>query len=300
MAADGADSDAVETLALPDAQVRIDELRGFESPRLAGEDLSHVRMLAEMEGGLPPIIVHRQSMRVVDGMHRLRAAKLRGDEKVAVRFVDGNAASCFVLAVEANIRHGLPLSLADRKAAARRIVSSYPQWSDRRIAAVTGVAARTVAALRQPATGDGGQADAVRVGRDGRARPVNSAERREMASRLLAEDPSASLRAIAREAGVSPETVRSLRARLGGARKPAEDSRRDRQDRSGASSAGGHRQCRETRPGTWDDATGRSGRPALSMLLADPAVRSTEIGRALLRRTDSGFRPSCLPIVSRW
>jgi ParB-like chromosome segregation protein Spo0J len=283
IAADPADSDAVEPLQLHNARVRIDALRGSDSPRLQGEDLFHVRMLAEMEGGLPPIIVHRQTMRVVDGMHRLRAAQLRGLDHMDVRFVDGDAASCFVLGVEANVRHGLPLSLEDRKAAARRIVSSHPQWSDRRIASATGLAARTVASLRQPATGEGDQLAAVRVGRDGRARPVNGAERREVASRLLAENPKASLRAIAREAGVSPETVRNLRARLGRPRNPAVDSHHEGpQGRSDVSSRG-HRPCRETRAATWDDSSSRSGGSALPILLADPAVRSTEVGRALLR-----------------
>jgi hypothetical protein len=275
---------SAETPELPATRVWIDALRGSDSPRRAGEDLFHVRMLAEMEGQLPPIIVHRQSMRVVDGMHRLRAAKLRGDDHVDVRFVEGDSASCFVLAVEANVRHGLPLSLEDRRAAAARIVSSYPQWSDRRIASVAGLAARTVASLRQLATGDGDQVDAVRIGRDGRVRPVNGAERREIACRLLAEDPTASLRVIAREAGVSPETVRSLRTRLTGTLNATEDSRRQGgQRRAGGSSAGGHRPSRETTAAISDDATCRSGGPALAILMADPAVRSTEIGRALLR-----------------
>jgi hypothetical protein len=284
MAADTGASHVTEAVEPPAARVRIDALRGSDSPRLGGEDLLHVRMLAEMEGGLPPIVVHRQTMRVVDGMHRLRAAELRGEDVVDVRFVEGDSASCFVLAVEANVRHGLPLSLEDRKVAAARILSSYPQWSDRRIGAVAGLAARTVASLRQHATGEGGQLDAVRVGRDGRARPVNSAERREAAIRLLAQDPSASLRAIAREAGVSPETVRSLRSRLESPQNPVQNGHApEGQARPRGNSANGNGLCRDTRAATSDDPTGRSGGPALSILLADPAVRSTEIGRALLR-----------------
>jgi hypothetical protein len=38
-----------------------------------------------------------------------------------------------------NAAHGLPLSLADRKAAARRILGSYSDWSDRSIAAIAGI-----------------------------------------------------------------------------------------------------------------------------------------------------------------
>jgi hypothetical protein len=63
-------------------------------------------------------------MRVIDGMHRLRAAQLRGDHGVEVKFFDGDADEAFIAAVRANITHGLPLTLADRKAAAQRILAA--------------------------------------------------------------------------------------------------------------------------------------------------------------------------------
>jgi hypothetical protein len=52
--------------------------------------------------------------------HRLRAAVANGQEAVDVRYFDGSAADAFLRAVEANVKHGLPLSLADRRAAAQR------------------------------------------------------------------------------------------------------------------------------------------------------------------------------------
>ncbi|WP_214415751.1 ParB/RepB/Spo0J family partition protein [Sphaerisporangium fuscum] len=117
--------------------VAVSDLLPADSPRLEGENPDHVRLLAESEEEFPPIVVHRPTMRVVDGMHRLRAAVLRGAERVRVLFIDGvDEADLFVLAVEANIAHGLPLTLADRRAAAARIVASKPQFSDRAIAAV--------------------------------------------------------------------------------------------------------------------------------------------------------------------
>lgn len=105
-----------------------------DSPRLSGENADHAQLLAQIEGRLPPIVVHRASMRVIDGMHRLRAARQRGDTHVDVHFFDGDAAEAFVLAVELNNAHGLPLSLADRKAAAKRIMVDQPRLSDGRIA----------------------------------------------------------------------------------------------------------------------------------------------------------------------
>jgi ParB-like chromosome segregation protein Spo0J len=260
---------------LPVTKVRIESLRASDSPRLAGEDVEHLQMLAAMEGPLPPIIVHRPSMRVIDGMHRLRAARIRGDESVDARFVDGDDANCFVLGVEVNVRHGLPLSLADRKAAAARILGFFPEWSDRRVASVAGVAARTVAALRQSQTDGARLAGGVRVGLDGRTRPVDAAERRARAGKALVDNPGASLRQVARDAGVSPETVRHLRAQL----REGNNSPEARRQRPGF---GAGRQARRGAP-SCSRAAGRDGLSAMSVLMADPAVRSSEIGRALLR-----------------
>ncbi|MFD1048366.1 ParB N-terminal domain-containing protein, partial [Kibdelosporangium lantanae] len=114
-----------------------------DSPRLEGEDGEHIRALVELDVQLPPITVHRTTMRVIDGMHRLRAAVLRRQDFIDAYLVDAEPDDVFVLAVEANIQHGLPLTFADRKAAAARIVRSHPHWSDRAIAAKTGLSPKT-------------------------------------------------------------------------------------------------------------------------------------------------------------
>lgn len=269
----------------PIVQVRIDSLRGSDSPRLAGEDPGHLRALADLDGPLPPIVVHRQSMRVIDGMHRLRAAQLRGEKHVQARFFDGDEAACFVLAVEANVLHGLPLSLADRKVAAARILTSYPEWSDRRIATVAGLSARTVAAIREHRTSGARRLEAVRIGRDGRARPLDAARRRARASKLLADNPTASLRAIAREAGISPETVRGLRARL-----ELAGASEEGQGQTGSAHRGVSTGKRRKLSVPSCHAPGPDGTTDLSVvstLTADPALRSTDLGRALLRMLNS-------------
>ncbi|GAB3882596.1 hypothetical protein GCM10029964_040590 [Kibdelosporangium lantanae] len=97
-----------------------------DSPRVAGQDENHVRALARFEGRLPPIVVHRPTMRVVDGAHRLRAALHRGEDEIEVNFVDGPDHDLFVLAVELNAGQGLPLSRRDRMTAATRIVRTHP------------------------------------------------------------------------------------------------------------------------------------------------------------------------------
>ncbi|RQX33168.1 hypothetical protein DLJ57_19775, partial [Micromonospora chalcea] len=157
-----------ERFPLPDAAtedrsvlgetVPVSALLPGDSPRLAGENVEHIRLLAAMHD-LPPILVQRGTMRVIDGMHRLRAAKLRGDETVRVTFFDGDDAAAFLLSVDANIKHGLPLSRADREAAATRILRLYPQWSDRAVAAAAGLSPTTVSGIRrrllQPAAREG-------------------------------------------------------------------------------------------------------------------------------------------------
>src|SRR5271155_3998957 len=92
--------------------VPLSSLQPADSPRLEGLDAAHAETLAEIESELPPILVQRSTMRVIDGMHRLSAAWIRGHEKIQVQFVDCDEFDAFLVAVAANIRHGLPLTLA--------------------------------------------------------------------------------------------------------------------------------------------------------------------------------------------
>ncbi|MFL6121805.1 ParB/RepB/Spo0J family partition protein [Actinophytocola sp.] len=239
----------------PVTTVPVTALRAGWSPRRAGENLDHVQVLADAPDELPPIIVRRADLRVVDGMHRLRAARLRGEARIAVRFFDGDDQDAFVLAVRTNVTHGLPLSLADRKAAAERIVTSHPHWSDRMIATTSGLSAATVARVRR-AHPD--LAPDIRVGHDGKVRPVNSMERRRVARAILLAEPALSLREVARRAGISPETARSVRRRL--PQEPAQDPTRRR---------------------SFDEPVPAG--PLVRQLRGDPTLRFSETGRTLLR-----------------
>ncbi|WP_407564706.1 streptomycin biosynthesis protein [Streptomyces sp. 184] len=144
-------------------------LRDADSPRLAGIDEGHVRTMAATDAALPPIVVHRATMKVIDGMHRLHVARLNNEDSVEIRYFDGTEWEAFLLAVELNMRHGLPLTLADRKQSAMRILQGYPEWSDRAIGVRTGLSGKTVGALRRRYAEHIAQAP-VRVGRDGRVR----------------------------------------------------------------------------------------------------------------------------------
>jgi len=251
-----------------------------DSPRLDGVNTDHARALAESETELPPIIVNRSTMRVVDGMHRLRAAALRGHDEIEVRFFDGDENETFVLAVQANIMHGLPLSLADRTAATARILRSHPQWSDRAIASVTGVSARTVGAMRRRSS----MVDhntSTRIGRDGRVRPLSATEGRKIATELMKEKPDAPLREIASKAGISLGTAHDARKRLRLGENPVLSQQQERRRRK-------KRLERRNSPSGHDDQiTGCTSvgdrAEILQNLKRDPSLRFAEAGRVLIR-----------------
>ena len=247
-----------------------------DSPRLRGENSEHVRALAESDAAAPPIIVRAATMHVVDGHHRLRAARQRGAREVAVCYFDGSAEEAFVLAVLANATHGLPLSTQDRRNAALRIMISHPEWSDRMIASVTALSPKTVGGIRANSADDVPVLSS-RVGRDGRARPNNILERRRAAGEFLRRNPTASLRQVANVAGLSPTTVQDIRDQLrkNGVLAVPEQKPARRASKTVAQQV--------------DHAT------ILHQLRNDPSLRLTQNGRTLLRLFDAH-----LPILEQW
>lgn len=274
---------------LPRQVVSINDLMDTLSPREQLEDPDHVRMLAETRS-THPLMVHRPTMRVIDGVHRLRAAMLNGQTEVTVQSFDGSEADAFVLAVELNVRHGLPLTLRERKIAAQRIIASHANWSDRAIADRAGLSPKTVAKARRQATEEGLQV-ARRLGRDGKARPVSSIEGRRSAAALIAADPEISLRELSRRTGISVGTIRDVRRRLDCGQDPIPDRLRDAESetvgrpppfsravpagRSGAPVQRVGARCPQGEP--------RETGPVVQTLLRDPSLRATESGRRLLR-----------------
>lgn len=231
-------------------------------------------MLAESGARLPPIIVHRGTMRVIDGMHRLSAARLRGQTEIEVRFAEGDDDDVFVLAVEMNTRHGLPLTLPDRKAAGQRILASRPRWSDRKIVSVTSLSPSTVGSMRRCSTDRDGHSN-TRLGQDGKDRPLNTATGRTLARDLFAERPNASVREIAIIAGIAPSTVRDVKRRLREGMEPVPPSQRVCGERSP--------QARSSAGGVARSLPRGHTELCLSELAADPGLRFSDAGRALLR-----------------
>lgn len=243
-------------------RVPLSALLAGESPRLNGQDAAHIARLVEVDGPLPPILVERRTMRVIDGTHRLMAAAFKGQGTIDVEFYDGSSEDAFLLAVQANVTHGFPLSQADRRAAAARIIKTHPHLSDRAIAEVAGLGAKTVASLRRR-TDDAGPPQTARMGRDGRVRPLDNAEGRLKVAELITSRPDASLREVARGAGVSPATAADVRKRLNQGQHPV-----------------------PARSARVRSTAGRVPEPVpasvLDKLLRDPALRHNEEGRRLL------------------
>jgi ParB-like chromosome segregation protein Spo0J len=264
--------------------VPVAALQAADSPRLNGEDQEHIRLLSETHADLPPILVHRPTMRVIDGMHRLRAAVAAGRTSVEVQFIDGTPEDAFVVAVIANTAHGLPLTRSDRKAATTRIINSFPTFSDRSIASVTGLSAQTVASIRRQTAA--GSAATKRIGRDGRVRPLTTADGRRVASDELARRPEASLRDIAKVAGISVATARDVRERVRRGEDPVPN---------------GQRAAAATKPTDHVAAAGCAEPPAPAGRAPDPEpdpactastdLRIAGIGTAVARSRDRDPRP---------
>ena len=269
--------------SIPIEMVPISSLHTGDSPRTnraISED--HVRALAEIADALPPIIVHRQTMSVIDGSHRLQAALRRDADTIAVRYFDGNSHGAYAVAVHANVAHGLPLSLPERKSAAARLIEVFPGWSDRRIAMMAGLSHRTVSAIRRCATGQDVQSNS-RVGVDGKVRPLRTLDGRRKAAELIAANPGASLREIAKAAGISPGTVKSVRDDLLGRTNCSTLRASSLNDGEEALEISSTDAVKRLPTMTREGAPTPIQHAILKSLSTDPALRFTDRGKALLR-----------------
>ncbi|HLI76767.1 MAG TPA: ParB/RepB/Spo0J family partition protein [Acidobacteriaceae bacterium] len=266
----------------PPVSVDISSLVSAGSPRLLGVNQEHAEALAEIDGNLPPILIQRSTMRVIDGMHRVDAARIRGEEKICAQFVDCADDEAFLMAVAANIKHGLPLTLADRRTAALRIIQLRPEASDRWIGKIAGLADKTIAAIRRSEAGSIPQPDR-RVGRDGRVRPLNAAEGRRVAGDLLTANPSIPLHQVAQDAGISLRTARDVQNRIQRGMDPVPPKLRLPDDVSPQSGRSGQAAPESSRADAKRPAGEVDFESVLHRFKQDPSLRYTETGRIFLR-----------------
>lgn len=256
---------------MPIEQVPVALLQDGESPRLKSDSKVH-GMRRRAATGVPPIIVHRSTMGIIDGRARVAAARQRHQDTIAAQFFeDSSTDEAFVLGVLANsaTTHGRPLTRQDRKADAARILQMHPGWSDHVIASMVGLTHPTVAAIRGRSTSKSFQSN-TRRGRDGTIRPVDANNGRRAAAALILADESASLREVARQAGVSVSTAHDVRGRLRQGRDPAVST---------------------TRRGPSVDYHLARAQAILTKLESNPAIRSHTDGKTLLRLLHTCLRP---------
>lgn len=114
-------------------------------PRADGLSTSHLRLLMESEPETwPPILVapsDDETFTVMDGFHRVTAAQQLGLAALPCRVQPGAG---YLDGVTANISHGLPLSIQDRKDAARQWADEAPGMSYREIGRRVGLSDKTV------------------------------------------------------------------------------------------------------------------------------------------------------------
>ena len=190
------------------------------SIREGGVNQEHVRRLMRLGGRWSPILVHEATGVVIDGLHRVAAARLLGLVRIDATLFSGGPDEALIEFVRRNVHHGLPLTLRERKWACGHVLDVHPHWSDRRIAGICALSPKTVGRLR--AVPDDCPSEELpqldttrRMGRDNRLRPVNNVSLRERVAEAIRTQPGASLRSVASSVGVSPETVRSVRMSLG-------------------------------------------------------------------------------------
>ncbi|MFL6145121.1 MAG: streptomycin biosynthesis protein [Labedaea sp.] len=272
--------------AFPVELVPIARLTISDSPRVDGEDPEHIRTLAGTAAKLPPILVHRPTMRVIDGAHRVRAALSRNEQHIEARYVDGSGEDAFILAVKLNTVHGLPLSRADRNAAVERILRTHPHWSDRAVAAISGLSDKTVGSIRRRTTAELPPLS-YRVGRDGRVRPYDAAAARLRAASLVADWPDMPVREIAELAGISVTTARDVRDRVRDGLAPVPDRQGSADGPDPEREARSRRMDESERTAPGRDLAGEYLPASLRLLRNDPSLRHNEVGRMVLRLLDT-------------
>jgi hypothetical protein len=272
---------------LPELDVPLNSLVPGFYLRRSGTSAAHVQLLVDAAAAakLPPILVHKSGLRIIDGLHRFEAAKLRGQTHINVRLIDCTDEQALVLAIKSNTLHGLPLTKGDRISGAKRILAAHPDWSDRAVAEIAGLSAKTIGVLRNRSTGEAPSME-KRLGRDGKLHPISGVAGRKRVVDYIKAHPDASIRQIARDVDVSLGTVHDVRDRLRRGTDPMMERRGSSAPRPvrpipvpapgrSAACSGIRGKRHHARQLTWAEIAGK--------VTTDPAVRYTDGGRAFLR-----------------
>ncbi|GAB6899207.1 hypothetical protein [Kineosporia succinea] len=205
--------------AVVEDDVPLEAIRPGPGLRLGGLDQQHVERLVEVLDDIPPILLNRASLELIDGAHRVAAALHAGRHTITAKLVSGSELDLLSLSLSANARHGLPLTRADRRQAVARVLELSPDLSNRHVATLAGVSPGTVARVRTCSTVPTGQSntpagEVVRRGADGRRRPLSTEAGKLVARELFLANPEATQRQVAAAAGISLGTAHRVHREL--------------------------------------------------------------------------------------
>lgn len=162
------------TAAARSVALAVDALRPGPCARAVAIDDAHVCSLAEVLDATPPILVRAATLEVVDGAHRVAAARALGRATIRATLEEFDEDAAYEAHVRANARHGLALTLTERRGAALELLRRDPQRSDRDLARTCALSPTTVGAVRREAVqrGELPTQPATRRGRDGKTYPA--------------------------------------------------------------------------------------------------------------------------------
>jgi ParB-like chromosome segregation protein Spo0J len=194
-------------------RVELQGLRRLHQLRRA-LDPDHIERLCEVLDWCPPIIITSDGA-IVDGEHRVAAALILGRTEIpAVILADPQCAGAdLIRSIEANVRHGLPLTRDERRSAVEAVLGVRPDLADRAIAQICGVSRSTVKTKRAEAACSGGLNDHLntRVGSDGKRYGAAPTTWRPHLEALLRIDPKMTVRTLAERTGASVGAVHARR-----------------------------------------------------------------------------------------
>ena len=173
-------------------EIQMDKMLMFRE-KLDEEAIERYQKRYESELFMPPIIVYRvpnKGCLLVDGFHRVTAAKKAGLKTINADVKNGSYDDAVLAAATANVKHGMPLSQEERKKVVKVFLKMHPERTNRWIAEDVGVSVHNVQKIREQLESSGVQIahlDKLQ-GRDGKWYPKKRYNKRKLHK---IEDPPA-------------------------------------------------------------------------------------------------------------
>jgi ParB-like nuclease domain len=129
-----------DSLVQPRETLNKEKLTEYGKILLNGEDLDPVDLYFD-----------RSIYWLADGFHRLEVYRLAGKTHIPATVTEGTRRDAILFGIERNAKHGLGLSLKERKNAAHRLLldPEWSQWSNRLIGRICGLNHETISTIKK-------------------------------------------------------------------------------------------------------------------------------------------------------